>query len=136
MVSTIKNTIKGFLEFVQAIWRNRFLIVQLTKRDFQSRYLGSYLGLPWAFIKPLAVIVVMWFAFTYGLKIGKVDNNVPFAMWLVIGIIPWFYVSDNIIGSTRSLQEYSFLIWRNPPYFFMTIVAVLDKESISLSKFS
>lgn len=95
---------------MQAIWHNRFLIVQLTKRDFQNRYLGSYLGLPWAFIKPLAVVFVMWLAFTYGLKIGKVDNSVPFAMWLVIGIIPWFYVSDNIIGSTGSLQEYSFLI--------------------------
>jgi ABC-type polysaccharide/polyol phosphate export permease len=110
MVSTIKNTIKGFLEFAQAIWHNRFLIAQLTKRDFQSRYLGSYLGLPWAFIKPLAVVFVMWFAFTYGLKIGKVDNSVPFAMWLVIGIIPWFYISENIIGSTQSLLEYSFLI--------------------------
>lgn len=110
MILTIRNTIKGFIEFVQAIWNNRFLVAQLTKRDFQNRYLGSYMGIPWAFIKPLTMIFVMWFAFTYGLKVGMVDNTVPFAMWLVIGIIPWFFVSENIIGATYSLLEYSFLI--------------------------
>lgn len=104
------NILKEFYFFLMALWQNRFIIIQLTKRDFQNRYLGSYLGLPWAFIKPLASVIVMWFAFTYGLKVGKVDDSVPFAMWLMVGIIPWFYVSENVTGSTQSLQEYSFLI--------------------------
>ncbi len=104
------NMFKSFYFFLSDLWQNRSVIVQLTKRDFQSRYLGSYLGLPWAFIKPLAVVAVMWFAFTYGLKIGKIDNTVPFAMWLMIGIIPWFYVSENVTGSVKCLVEYSFLI--------------------------
>lgn len=104
------NAFKGFYFFLRDIWQNRFIILQLTKRDFQNRYLGSYLGLPWAFIKPLAVVLVMWFAFTYGLKVGKVDNSVPFAMWLMVGIIPWFFVSENVMGSVQCLLEYSFLI--------------------------
>ena len=101
---------KGFIEFILSVWQNRFLVAQLTKRDFKNRYLGSYIGLPWAFLKPLAVVAVMWFAFTYGLKTGYVDNEVPFTMWLIIGIVPWFFISDNITGSTQSLLEYSFLI--------------------------
>lgn len=95
-----------FIEF----WRNRFVLGQLTKRDFQGRYLGSYLGLPWAFVKPLAVVAVMWFAFTYGLKVGKVDDTIPFALWLMVGMIPWFYLSENVLGSSQSLMEYAFLI--------------------------
>jgi len=106
----LPRALKGFFYFLPDLWQNRFVIVQLTKRDFQNRYMGSYLGLPWAFVKPLAVVGVMWFAFTYGLKIGRVDNDVPFAMWLMIGIIPWFYLSENIMGSVSSLQEYAFLI--------------------------
>lgn len=86
------------------------MIIQLTKRDFQNKYMGSYLGLPWTFIKPLAVVAVMWFAFTYGLKMGEMEDSVPFAMWLMVGIIPWFYVSENVMGSVKCLQEYSFLI--------------------------
>jgi lipopolysaccharide transport system permease protein len=106
----ISTALKGGYLFLLTLWQNRWVIVQLTKRDFQNKYLGSYLGLPWAFVKPLAVIGVMWFAFTYGLKIGKVDDAVPFAMWLLVGIIPWFYVSENVTGSTHCLLEYSFLI--------------------------
>lgn len=106
----ISDALRGFCFFFLDLWQNRSVIVQLTKRDFQNKYLGSYLGLPWAFVKPLAVIVVMWFAFTYGLKVGRVDENVPFAMWLMVGIIPWFYVSENVTGSIHSLQEYAFLI--------------------------
>lgn len=100
----------GSIEFILAVWQNRYLVAQLTKRDFKNRYLGSFIGLPWAFLKPLAVVAVMWFAFTYGLKTGYVDGEVPFTMWLIIGIVPWFFISDNIIGSTQSLLEYSFLI--------------------------
>jgi lipopolysaccharide transport system permease protein/teichoic acid transport system permease protein len=106
----ITEFLKGFLFFLVAIWQNRFVISQLTKRDLQNRYLGSYLGLPWTFLKPLAVIGVMWFAFTYGLKIGNVDATIPFSLWLVIGIIPWFFLSENIQGSAHCLSEYAFLI--------------------------
>ena len=104
------NAFKGFCFFLLDIWQNRFMVVQLTKRDFQNKYMGSYLGLPWVFMKPLAVVVVMWFAFTYGLKVGKIDDTIPFAMWLMVGIIPWFYVSENVMGTVQSLLEYSFLI--------------------------
>lgn len=109
-MTRILNIIRSFALFVTALWQNKFLIGQLTKREFQNKYLGSYLGLPWAFLKPLAIVMVMWFAFTYGLKIGRVDENVPFSLWLVIGIVPWFYLSDNILGTAFCLSEYSFLI--------------------------
>lgn len=72
--------------------------------------MGSYVGLPWIFIKPLAVVGVMWLAFTYGLKVGKIDNQVPFAMWLIMGMIPWFFVSESILSAVQSLSEYGFLI--------------------------
>jgi lipopolysaccharide transport system permease protein len=110
MILRIKHILISLMTFLFTLWDNRFVVAQLTKRDFQSRYLGSYLGLPWAFIKPLAVVFVMWFAFTYGLKIGKIENSVPFTMWILIGIIPWFYISENISGTVQSLLEYSFLI--------------------------
>lgn len=29
---------------------------------------------------------------------------------MMIGIIPWFYVSENVMGTVQSLLEYSFLI--------------------------
>ena len=37
-------------------------------------------------------------------------NNVPFIIWLVSGLLPWFFVSDAINNSTASLVEYSYLV--------------------------
>ena len=127
------TVLKEFCHFLLDIWNNRYLIIQLTKRDFQNKYLGSYIGLPWAFIKPLAIVFVMWFAFTYGLKVGLVDDSIPFAMWLVIGLIPWFYVAENLTGSVHCLMEYSFLI-KNISFrpSFIPLIKILTNSLIHL----
>lgn len=68
------------------------------------------MGLIWAFIQPCAIIAVLWFVFSFGLKMGDVEQGIPFPLWLVVGIIPWFFISETILGGQNSIQEYSFLI--------------------------
>jgi len=80
------------------------------KRDFQNKYLASYIGLLWAFIQPVITVIVMWFAFTYGLKITVTAYGLPFIPWLICGLIPWFYISETLTDSSGSLIEYSDLI--------------------------
>ncbi len=48
--------IRHFINFLVDPYRNRGLILQSTARDFKSRFLGSYLGLLWAFIQPVITI--------------------------------------------------------------------------------
>jgi ABC-type polysaccharide/polyol phosphate export permease len=52
----------------------------------------------------------MWFAFTYGLKINTIDGSTPFSLWLIVGIIAWFYASEIIISTSGCIKEYSYLI--------------------------
>ncbi len=96
--------------FFKTIYGQRLILGQLVRRDFQNRYLASYIGLPWAFIQPIMAIFVIWFAFTYGLKVGKMDSGVPFTVWFITGMIPWQFISESISSSTGSLLDYSFLI--------------------------
>jgi ABC-type polysaccharide/polyol phosphate export permease len=110
MIQKIKNAVTGFFLFLLSIWQNKYLILKLAQRDFKNRYLGSYLGLPWAFIQPLVTILVMWFVISFGLKAGNVAEGVPFGLWLVAGLIPWFFISEAILSSTGSLMEYAFLM--------------------------
>ncbi|NQV02706.1 MAG: ABC transporter permease [Bacteroidia bacterium] len=104
------KTLRSFLSFLYALYQQKYVIGQLVKRDFQNKYLASYIGLPWAFIQPGATILVMWFAFTYGLKINVMDGGIPFVPWLICGLIPWFFISDTLTSSSNSLIEYSYLI--------------------------
>lgn len=101
--------IRNFLFFVVDLFVKRDLVIRLAKRDFKSRYLGSYLGLLWAFIHPSVTIAVFWFVFQVGFK-SKPVNNYPFILWLMTGIIPWFFFSEALSGGTSSVVEYSYLV--------------------------
>ena len=100
---------RHFLSFLIDLYRTRNLIWQLTKRDFKSRYLGSYLGLIWAFIHPMVTILVLWFVFDVGFK-SKPVNDCPFILWLMTGMIPWFFFADAFSSSSNSIMEYSYLV--------------------------
>ena len=45
------------------LWTHRDLIRQFTRREIEGRYKGSYLGLLWSFITPLAMLIVYTFVF-------------------------------------------------------------------------
>lgn len=93
------------LELIQS----RRLILSLAKNDFKTKYAGSYLGIVWAFIQPIVTILVYWFVFSVGLKSGNVDDY-PFVLYLVSGIVPWFFFQDALNGGTNALIEYNYLV--------------------------
>ncbi len=103
------NNLKHFIGFIRDLYQSRSMILQLAKNDFRSRYIGSYLGITWAFIQPLVTILVMWFVFQVGFKATPVDD-IPFILWLSCGLIPWFFFVDSVNSSANSLFEYSYLV--------------------------
>ena len=84
------------------------LIKRLARNDFRTRYAGSYLGIFWAFVQPVVTIFLYWFVFSK-LTAGRV-REVPFILWLIAGLVPWFYFSDCLNGGCASLLEYSYLV--------------------------
>ena len=110
MLQRILNNTKGLVLFVAALFQQRHIVRELVRRDFQNKYLASYLGLPWAFIVPGMSIFVMWFALTYGLRVGPTADGLHYGVWFICGIIPWLFISEAISSSVGSLLEYGFLI--------------------------
>ncbi len=97
------------ISFLKAIFQNRSLLYSLAKSDFKQRYLGSYLGILWAFIQPTFTVLIFWFVFQVGFKAQPVDNF-PFILWLIAGMIPWFFFSDSLASATNSIIENNFLV--------------------------
>lgn len=101
--------LRNFYEFVASLWHNKGLLWNLTKKDLKQRYVGSYLGILWAFIQPAITICIFWFVFQVGFKSMPVDNF-PFILWLVCGMFPWFFFSDALQAATGSIYNNSFLV--------------------------
>ena len=76
---------------VASLWRNRALIIQITKRDVIGRYRGSVVGLAWAFLNPLFMLVVYTFVFSGVFNArwssNSNENTMQFAIILFSGLI-------------------------------------------------
>lgn len=92
------------------VYENRRLVLKLAKNDFKTRYAGSYLGAVWAFIQPIVTIMVYWFVFSVGMKASTGPEQMPFVLFLVSGMVPWFFFSDSLNGGTAALLEYNYLV--------------------------
>lgn len=96
------------------IFNNLFSDIQLIKKlsinDFKSRFSGSYFGILWAFVQPIVTVMIYVFVFQVGFRAGSTDNGYPYVLWLIAGIIPWFFFSEALMNATNCLVEYSYLV--------------------------
>lgn len=100
------GTVKTLL---REVYLSREMIFRLSKNDFMVKYAGSYFGIIWAFVQPMVTILLYWFVFQMGFRSGSV-GDAPFVLWLIAGMIPWFYFSEAISSGANSLLEYSYLV--------------------------
>ena len=75
----------------KSLWRNRQLIVQMTRREVVGRYRGSVMGLAWSFFNPILMLVVYTFVFSVVFKArwgtGGDESQTTFAIVLFVGMI-------------------------------------------------
>ncbi len=79
---------------LSSIWRNRALILQMSKREVVGRYKGSMMGLLWSFLNPLLMLAVYTFFFAVIFKskwsaapAGTEESKTLFAVILFVGMI-------------------------------------------------
>lgn len=97
------------LVLIQDLYNNRTLIFSLAMNDFKTKYAGSYLGIIWAFIQPIITVLIYWFVFQVGFKSAPM-KNFPFVLWMIAGMVPWFFFQESLMNATNSLFEYSYLV--------------------------
>lgn len=98
-----------FLGFLKELTAKKEMIYELTKRDFKTGYLGSYLGIVWAFILPVATTLIFWFVFQVGFNSQPVAGH-PYILWLACGLAPWFFISDCVNNCANSVIQNAFVV--------------------------
>ena len=121
------ETIKSFLK---TLYKQRYIMYTLVIRDFKSRYLSSYLGLPWAFIQPATYVLVIWFAFSVGIRGGggsSLRDGVPYVAFLITGLVPWLFINKTLVVSSSSIVQYAYLIKKTDfPVSMIPIIKILS----------
>ncbi len=100
----------GALESILDVFSKRRLIFDLSRADFKKRFVGSYFGLLWIFVQPVVTILIYYCVFQLALRTTPHDGEFPYVVWLIPGIIPWFYFSEALNHAVRCLEDYSYLV--------------------------
>jgi len=85
------------------------LVRNLIVRDYQQQYQGAYLGFLWVYLQPLLFIGVLYMIFTLGFR-PQSTVDMPFALYLVCGMISWTYFSANLTAITGVIRQHGYLI--------------------------
>ena len=95
------NPILAPLGTLSEIFRNRFLVRNLVRREVRGRYRNAGLGYAWALIEPALLALVYWFLFI--MLSGNSDEL--YAVWVLIGVIVWSCFSKSLNAATNSLSR-------------------------------
>jgi lipopolysaccharide transport system permease protein len=117
-----------------------FLLKELVRRDFQSRYAGSFLGLFWPLAQPLWQLALFSFVFSTVLKVSPVgERTSSFAVFLFCGLLPWLAFHEGIQRSVTAITDNAALVKRLsfPPWLLVVavVVAALLQEAIAAGVF-
>lgn len=113
-MTKIKNFFMSYIDAITVNLKehleNMPQIFKLSIADLKKTYTGAALGWAWAVIKPIVTIFVYWFAIAIGLRQNGDVEGVPYILWLICGIVPWFFMSEAILGGTDCIRRYSYLV--------------------------
>jgi lipopolysaccharide transport system permease protein len=102
---------RGFaLPRLEDFWNYRELLQFLIWRDVKVRYKQSAIGIAWAILQPLSMMLV--FTIFFGRLAGIPSEGIPYPLFAYAALLPWQLFSRAILESTNSLVVDQRLITR------------------------
>lgn len=107
---------------IMECWINRKRLIRLANYELKAQNNGTFFGFLWNFFNPALQIIVYWFVFSIGLQVHEPKGEYPYLIWMIVGVIPWFYISTALQTSAMSIYSYSGVLKR--VYLPLAIVPV------------
>ena len=85
------------------LWEYRDLFRVLVLRDIRVRYKQTVFGAAWALLQPLLLMAV--FTVFLGRLARVPSDDVPYALFAYVGLVPWTFFAQGVAGATNSLVE-------------------------------
>ena len=82
-------------------WRHWDLILSFTLRDIKARYKQTGLGVAWAIVQPLSMMVVFTLVFSVFAKVPS--DGLPYPIFAYSGLIFWTFFANSLTGGTLAM---------------------------------
>ena len=91
-----------------AVFKQRYVLKLLVRREISARYQGSFLGLLWSYINPLTQFFIYWFVIGVLFQLHKDVPNFP--IHLFAGLILVHFFNETFNAGTRSIMRNKALV--------------------------
>lgn len=91
------------LPAMRELWQFRELVITLAERDLRVRYKQASLGIAWAIITPVVMMIAFTLLFTKVAHVNTHAPNVPYALFAYMGLLPWTFFSTSLSGGGMAL---------------------------------
>jgi ABC-2 type transport system permease protein len=95
---------QGLLE----VFRHRYILSLLVRREIAARYQGSVLGLVWSYVNPLSQFFIYYFVM--GILFGRAHRTEAFAIHVFAGLIIVHFFVETMNAGTRSIVRNKSLV--------------------------
>src|SRR5690625_2990563 len=124
---------KSLRQVVREQLEHRELILRIASFDIKGMYQLHYLGTLWQFINPAIQVSIYWFVFGLGIRGGApietAVGDVPFFLWMLMGLIPWFFISTAMIqGSNSVYQKVNLVSKMNFPVSLLPTIKIIGNS--------
>ena len=94
----------------QAVLTKRHVLWTLVVRDLRVRYAQSVLGYVWTILDPLLMSLIYYVVFTFIIRRGGSPGHEPYFLFLLTGLLPWYWFSGAVAESSRTLIQAAKLV--------------------------
>lgn len=120
---------KSVLQIIKEIISHRELIFRIATFEVKATNQNHYLGSLWQFLNPAIQISIYWFVFGIGIRGGAAVDGTPFFLWLVIGLVPWFFIAPSIIQGSNSIhQKFDIVSKMNFPISLLPTIRIVSNS--------
>ena len=78
----------------RALWEYRELLYFLAWRDLKARYAQTVVGLAWAVMQPLAMMIVFTVVFSHLARLPS--DGIPYPIFAYAALVPWSYLAKSL----------------------------------------
>jgi ABC-2 type transport system permease protein len=90
------------------VFRHRYILTLLVRREIAARYQGSVLGLVWSYVNPLSQFLIYYFVM--GILFGRAQRTEDFAIHVFCGLIVVHFFVETMNAGTRSIVRNKSLV--------------------------
>jgi lipopolysaccharide transport system permease protein len=119
------------LRELRELWHYRDLFYTLTVHRIKVRYKQSVLGLAWAILQPLSLMLIYTVIFSVIAKVPS--EGAPYAIFAYAALLPWTFFSSSLTNATQSLVSHSQLVTK---VYFAREILPLTYVSAALFDFA